>query len=55
MAARIATSEETLAAFYYSVANFKLGEINSNFNLEIEENLNHCNIQYGLNVQKIFC
>ena len=55
MEARIATPGEATTASHYSTANFKLGEINTAFKLENRKNLNHFNIRYRLNVQKVFC
>ena len=52
MEAKIATTGKNLTASHDWVANFKLDEINTEFELENRKNLNHCNIRYSLNVQK---
>ena len=55
MEAKIATPEETLSASHYLVANFILGEINTECKLENrKKNLSHCNIRYSLNVKNSF-
>ena len=53
MEARIAKPGKTLKISYYWVANFKFDEINTEFKLENQKNLNHCNIRFSLNVKKI--
>ena len=55
MEAIISTPGYTVAASYYWVANFKLGEINTELKQDNrKKNLNHCNIRHRLNVKTFF-